>query len=125
MLTTLFIAATMLFGNPTDANTTTDTQTTVSYEKASFNNDFAEWVNDRLVYPTQARLNHIEGTVYVVFTVDELGNVTNVKIDKSVNKDLDEEALRVITLSPRWKPAKQNGQTIESSYRMGIKFKLS
>ena len=124
MITTLFIAATMLFNNPTDTNTSNEYIS--SYEKASFNdNNFSEWVNDRLVYPTQARLNDVEGTVYVVFTVDKLGNVINAQIDKGINEDLNKEALRVISLSPRWKPAKQNGQTIESSYRIGINFKLS
>lgn len=124
MITTLFLAATMFFSNPTDANTTNET--IASYEKASFNdNNFAEWVNDRLVYPTHAKLNDVEGTVYVVFTVDRLGNVINAKVDKGVNEDLDKEALRVISLSPRWKPAKQNGETIETTYRIGINFQLS
>ena len=124
MITTLFLAATMFFSNPTDANTTNET--IASYEKASFNdNNFAEWVNDRLVYPTQAKLNDVEGTVYVVFTVDKLGNVINAKVDKGVNKDLDKEALRVVSLSPRWQPAKQNGETIETTYRIGINFQLS
>ena len=121
----------MLITNPSmESNTTADsTQQTISYEKASFNNsyqyDFSQWVNDRLVYPSQAKADKAEGCVYVLFSVDKTGRVTNIKVEKSINAYLDKEAIRVVSLSPRWKPAKVNGEPTETTYRMGINFKLS
>ena len=136
MITTLLLATTMLFSNPTSDEPTTNTPTeevaqptTITFEKASFNyiykKDFSQWVNERLVYPEQARENYIKGCVYVTFTIDEYGRVKNVKIDEGICDELNQEAIRVISLSPKWNPAKLNGKPVETHYRMGINFELA
>ena len=130
MITSLLLATALLFTNPTSDEPTTSTPTqttTITYENAEFNSniDFSQWVNDRLVYPEQAKENYINGRVYVTFTVDQQGKVKNVKVDKGICDVLNKEAVRVISLSPKWTPAKINGQPIETHYRIAINFELS
>lgn len=63
------------------------------------------------------------GRVVVSFTIAINGEVVDEKIDSSLNEASDREALRVLTLSPKWIPALQNGRVVRSTYQIGINFK--
>ena len=88
-------------------------------------NTFATWVTERLVYPEVARQNHTQGIVIVQFTINTVGRVVNTKILKSVDAILDKEVLRVVSMSPKWQPARWRGERIETHYTLPIKFVLN
>ena len=77
-------------------------------EKPSFNggdaNEFSKWVNSKLQYPEIAKENGVQGRVTLQFTVNPDGSVSNVKVLRGVDSSLDKEAVRVVSMSPKWKP---------------------
>ncbi|CAN5186545.1 hypothetical protein BH09BAC1_BH09BAC1_04840 [soil metagenome] len=78
-----------------------------------------------IVYPRQARIDDIEGTVYVQFLVDRDGNVINVTIARSSSAViLDEAALNHVSKSKKWIPGYERGQPVRVQYVVPIKFKL-
>lgn len=62
------------------------------------------------------------GRVTVSFVVETDGTISSEKIENSLDKESDKEALRVIKFSPKWKPAFQSGEKIRSSYQISINF---
>jgi len=85
---------------------------------------FYEYVGKKLKYPAQARRMGIEGKVYVEFVVDKDGSITNVRAMKGIGAGCDEEAIRVIQASPKWKPGKQRGRPVKVRMILPITFKL-
>lgn len=81
------------------------------------NNELIAFLLKNLKYPKRAKKNNIEGKVYVKFRVDEKGRITDAKVVKSVDEDLDEEALRVVNKMPNWSPYMIDGE-IKASYLM-------
>ena len=79
-------------------------------------------VNTR--YPAVAQKAGIEGRVIVSFIVEPNGSVSNVEIVRSVDTELDQEALRVVRQMPKWKPGTQNGVAMRVKYRLPITFTL-
>ncbi len=71
-----------------------------------------KFISKNLKYPPKAIIKEIEGTVYVKFVVEKDGKITNIKIVKSVDILLDTEALRVVKMMPKWKPAKKGEKSI-------------
>ena len=76
-------------------------------------------------YPAAAQQAGVQGTVEVEFTVKKDGSVSDVKVIRSVNPELDAEAVRVISAMPKWKPAEQRGTTVDARFEMPIVFRLS
>jgi TonB family protein len=77
-------------------------------------------------YPAKAREDDIEGTVYVQFSVDKEGNVTNVSIARTSGSSLlDETASNHVSKSKKWNPGLQRGQTVVVQYVIPIKFMLN
>jgi TonB family protein len=85
---------------------------------------FKQFVADNVNYPVQASDKGIQGRVYVQFVVNENGMVENPKVVRGVDPLLDEEAIRVISSMPAWKPGKQKGKAVKVSYTAPINFKL-
>ena len=97
-------------------------------EKPSFNggdaNEFSKWVNSKLVYPEIAKENGVQGRVTLSFTVEKDGSVTNVRVLRGVDPSLDDEAVRVVRSSPKWKPGKQRDRTVKVTYTFPVIFQL-
>lgn len=87
-------------------------------------NKFAEWVNTQLRYPELSRFYKAEGTVTLAFSVDASGAVTDVKVEKGVSHELNHEAVRVVTESPKWTPAMYEGKPFKVHYIFPVKFYL-
>ena len=87
-------------------------------------NSFPLWVNKKLQYPEEARENKVEGRVTLQFTVDTDGSVKDVKVVKGVDPILDSEAVKVVSQSPKWTPAMQNGKPVRVHYIIPVIFKL-
>jgi protein TonB len=88
-------------------------------------NTFRSWVMKRLVYPPLALENGITGKVQIQFCVNLKGEVTDVKILHSAHPSLDEETLRVIMSSPKWKPARQGGYVVKQQFTIPVLFLLN
>lgn len=82
------------------------------------------WVYKYLRYPEQAVRDGIQGRVLVDFIIDEKGKMTDVKVLRGVDPLLDDEAVRVVSASPDWKPGKVRGQKVKSEISMYVEFKL-
>ena len=97
-------------------------------DKPSFNggdaNEFSKWVNQRLVYPEIAKENGVQGKVMLQFTVNADGTVSNVKVLRGVDPSLDKEAVRVVSMSPKWKPGKQRDRAVKVTYTFPVIFQL-
>lgn len=75
-------------------------------------------------YPSAARWANIQGKVFVKFTVDHSGNISNIRVIKGVDKVLDQEAVRLIKISPKWVPGKTRGIPSKSDFVLPVYFKL-
>ena len=87
-------------------------------------NSFPLWVNKKLRYPEAAKDKKLEGRVTLQFTVDTDGSVKDVKVLKGVDPILDSEAVKVVSQSPKWTPAMQNGKPVRVHYIIPVIFKL-
>jgi len=69
--------------------------------------------------------NDVFGRVFVSFFVEKDGSLTGFKVEKSLGKDYDDEALRVLRKSPKWIPARKNGSSIRIKYIVPINFDIT
>lgn len=83
-----------------------------------------KWVYHYLKYPEIAVREGIQGKVMVNFVIEKDGKVTDVRVVKSVSPELDEEALKVVSASPKWRPGRINGQKVRSSMTIPVEFRL-
>lgn len=83
------------------------------------------YVAQNISYPAIAREIGKEGTVYVSFVVNELGNVESAKVMRGIGYGCDEEVLRVMNKMPRWKKAGKNaGHPVKVRFNIPVSFKL-
>ena len=75
-------------------------------------------------YPAEAIKDGIEGKVVVRFTVKSDGSISDVSVDKPINKALDDEAIRVVKSMPKWTPSRKDGRAVDVSMALPITFKL-
>lgn len=81
-------------------------------------------ISSNLNYPAMAIENNVQGKVVVQFVVEKDGSVGTVKVVKSVDRDLDNEAIRVCKKLPKFIPGKQNGQPVRVWFTLPVTFKL-
>ncbi len=80
------------------------------------------FISRNLVYPKEAIEKGIEGEVTSVFIIDKTGKVSNVRVVEGVYPALDKEAVRVIKMMPKWKPAQIKGKNVAVNYTLPIVF---
>ena len=83
-----------------------------------------KWVYANMRYPERAVKDGVQGRVMVDFLVDKDGDVTDVRVVRGVDPDLDAEAVRVISASPKWKPGRMGGQKVRTSVTVPVEFRL-
>jgi len=83
-----------------------------------------KYLQNHIQYPAMAAENNVQGRVVVQFVVDKTGKVGEVKVVRSVDKDLDKEAVRVCKSLPKFTPGRQNGQAVSVWYTLPVTFKL-
>ena len=83
-----------------------------------------EYIQKNMQYPESAKKNGTQGRVTVQFVIDKEGNVTEPKVIRSVDKELDAEAIRLVKSMPKWKPGMQKGEVVAVKYTMPVLFKL-
>lgn len=84
----------------------------------------SKWVYVYLRYPREAVQAGVQGRVLVDFVIDTRGRITDVKVIKGVSELLDAEAVRVISASPDWKPARVRGKKVKCEMSLYVDFKL-
>ncbi|MTI31011.1 energy transducer TonB [Xanthovirga aplysinae] len=87
-------------------------------------NEFYSFVSKNMVYPIEARRRNIQGTVFVQFIVDELGNTTQVKTLKGFYPACDMEAEKAVDLANNFKPALIRGQPVSVLLVIPIELRL-
>lgn len=83
-----------------------------------------KFLSKNIRYPAKAAQNNIQGRVVVQFVIEKDGSIGEVKIVRSVDPDLDKEAMRVVKSMPKFTPGKQNGQNVRCWYNIPVSFKL-
>lgn len=86
--------------------------------------ELLKFLQDNLKYPENAMKNNVQGRVIVQFVVEKDGTLTEFKVARSVDPDLDAEALRVLQTMPKWKPGMQRGKIVRVKFTVPVSFKL-
>ena len=86
--------------------------------------EFSKWVSAHLKYPKEARDAYSDGMVLVKFVVGRNGGVQEVEILKGSHPALNEEALRVVRKSPKWKPGMVDGHIVMKEFKLPIYFSI-
>ena len=87
-------------------------------------NGFSKWVSSKIVYPTIAQENGIQGRVILSFRIGSDGSLTDIKVLRSIDPSLDKEAVRVVSSSPKWTAGKQHNKTVPVRYTFPVNFTL-
>ena len=85
---------------------------------------FGEWVQNHLHYPKEAKQKRITGRVMVAFVVERDGTLSNIEVLSSPHESLSTEVVRVMNMSPKWKPAKQHGEVVRVRLLLPVIFNL-
>ena len=86
--------------------------------------EFMKWLTVMLKYPDAALKRKIEGKVMVSFIVNADGSISDIKLVQGAHKLLDDEALRVVRLMPKWKPGLEGGRPCRSMISIPIVFEI-
>jgi len=117
-------------------NSVSGTSRTKSGRVYQFTNDFAnpefpggeegfsKFLLHNVKYPRLAKVNNVQGKVFLNFVVEKTGHLSEFKILRGIGSGCDEEALRVLSLSPAWTPAKVYGVPVNVFYTIPIGFRL-
>jgi len=104
---------------------------TIPYEEVEQKPEFPggiekmnKFINNNLNYPVIAQKHGIQGKVIVGFTVQKDGSIVDVKALRSPSGVLAKEAVRVVSLMPKWKPGKLNGEPVAVRFTLPIHFQL-
>ena len=86
--------------------------------------EFMKFVVANMRYPRQARSMGVEGRVFVKAVVGKDGKLTDIEVMKGIGAGCDEEAIRVVSQSPPWKPGRQRGREVRTRIVIPLVFKL-
>ena len=87
--------------------------------------EMMKYLSMNVRYPEAAKKAGLQGRVVVQFVVEADGSVSNAEVVRSVNEELDAEAVRVIEKMPKWKPGMQDGKAVRVRYNIPIAFRLN
>ena len=83
------------------------------------------YLQQNLKYPARARDKGVEGKVYISFSVNKTGQVTNVEVLKGIDSECDKEAVSIIEGMPLWKPGTQQGKPVSVRFVIPVYFRLN
>ncbi len=84
-----------------------------------------QYIRDNIQYPKKAREDGIQGKVYLSFTVGSSGRIKDIRVVQGVNKEINAEAIRLISNMPSWTPGKKDGQAIAVKQYLPIEFSIT
>ena len=88
------------------------------------NEALLKWIAENINYPVTAAENGIEGRINCQFIVRKDGSVDDVKVLRSLDPNLDSEAIRVLSALPKFKPGKQQGRNVSVKFSVPVRFAL-
>lgn len=107
--------------NPNQIFTAVEQVPTFPGGEAGFN----KYLSKAIHYPAIARENNVQGRVIVQFVVERDGSLTDIKVVRGIGSGCDEEAMRALKASPKWKPGIQNGRPVRVQYSVPVAFALA
>ena len=87
-------------------------------------NTFRTWVQQNVRFPQIALENGIQGRVVLSFVIEKDGRLTNIQVLQTPDRSLSEEAVRVLSKSPKWSPGKQRNQVVRVKYTLPVDFRV-
>ena len=81
-----------------------------------------QFLREHIKYPEEAKTANEHGRVVVSFLIDEMGDISDIKIKNSVGYYADQEAIRLVRMMPRWIPATKNGKAVQCRMSLPITF---
>ena len=87
-------------------------------------NTFRNWVQQNVKFPQIALENGIQGRVVLSFVIEKDGRLTNIQVLQTPDRSLSEEAIRVLSKSPKWSPGKQRNQVVRVKYTLPVDFRV-
>ncbi len=126
----LFLSAALFFvglASAQSSNDKTDPVFNMVEEMPTFKGGDAAMMNylsENLTYPEKAKVEGVQGTVFVTFVVNKEGKIVDPKVARGVSPELDNEAQKVVATMPNWRPGKMNGKPVSVQYNLPIRFKL-
>ncbi len=82
------------------------------------------YLGENIIYPTRALYDSVEGRVFVNFTVNEDGSISNIIVIRGPGHGLDEEAIRLVKNMPQWIPGRLDGKPVSVKYNLPVKFTI-
>lgn len=86
---------------------------------------FRRWLYGKISYPVEAMEYGISGTVRVSFIIEKDGRLNKIKVEESPHKLLSDEVVRVLKLSPKWKPGENDGKHVRVMLNLPVEFKFT
>ena len=83
-----------------------------------------KYLESHIKYPPEAAENNVQGHVIVQFVVKKDGSIGEVKVVRSLEENLDKEAIRVIKSLPKFTPGRHDGKAVSVWYTLPVPFKL-
>ena len=79
-----------------------------------------KYLRENLKYPDKTKDRGVQGRLVIGFIVEKDGSLTDVKVLRPVDIDLDAEVLRLVKGMPKWIPGRHNGQRVRVKYLLPI-----
>jgi len=80
------------------------------------------FMRENIVFPAEAREQGIQGTVFVMFIVERDGTISNVSVSRGIGGGADEEAVRVVSMMPKWTPGQHRGENVRVRFSLPVRF---
>ena len=87
--------------------------------------DMEQFLSQNMKYPEQAKKEKVEGDVFVRFMVKKDGSIVTPKVISGLGSGCDQEALRLLSVMPKWTPGKKDDEPVDMPYTMYIHFVLN
>ena len=92
-------------------------------EEPVFPGDKEKWIAEHIQLPDAMKGKGAMGRVTVWVVINEDGSVSGARLHQGINKELNDEALRVVSSMPRWKPANKKGKLVKCLTMVSVSFK--
>lgn len=82
------------------------------------------FISEFIQYPVRAKQEGIQGRILCAFIVRKDGTISNVEVVNGLDNELDNEALRVLSMMPKWTPGKNDNKIVSVKCILPIDFKI-
>ncbi|MEN8799795.1 MAG: energy transducer TonB [Flavobacteriaceae bacterium] len=92
-------------------------------DQKCFQKQMQKHIKKHFRYPEDAKANYIEGVVYIMMTIEADGTLSNIRT-KGAHPLLEKEAVRIMRLLPKFRPAIHEGEAVSVPYSIPLTFRL-